>query len=138
MTGVAGALQMKNMSSGFMKEDRHTYWNRRPANVDAVMENLKAKRRKLYQKGLEDINGDENDQNGDTTMEAGKLEDVEDKLADAQTKAEQDQEDDNDESDNSNDSDDSAAAERKSNLKGKGRDNVSPLPIKPLRGANRY
>ena len=123
MIGVAGALQMKNMSSGFMKEDRHSYWNRRPANVDTVMESLKAKRRKLYQKGPEDLGDDENE-NGDVTMGEGKLEDVDDKLAATQMKAEQAQEDEDNDSDNSNDSDDSATAERKADAKGKGRDNV--------------
>lgn len=119
MVGVAGALQMKNMSSGFMKEDRHSYWNRRPANVDAVMDELQAKRRKLYQKGPEDLD-QSGEANGDVEMEAGKLEPVEDKLADATAKTEQADEDDEDE--NSDNSDDEG---RKTDVKGKSRENVS-------------
>lgn len=127
MIGVAGALQMKNMSSGFMKEDRHSYWNRRPANVDAVMESLKAKRRKLYQKGPEDKNDEEG---AAMEEEPGKLEDPEKKLEDAHIKAEQAAQEDDDDKDSEDNSDsdgddDSAAAERKADMKGKGRDNVS-------------
>lgn len=123
MVGVAGALQMKNMSSAFMKEDRQSYWNRRPANADQVMERLKAKRRKLFQKGPEDPNGSE-EQNDDADMEGTKLEDATDMLADAAAKEEADEQEDG------SDSDASDAEERKTSAKGKGRDTVSFLPPK--------
>lgn len=123
MVGVAGALQMKNMSSGFMKEDRHSYWNRRPANVDAVMEELQAKRSKLYQKGPEDF-AESTQQNEDVEMEDGKLEPVEDKLADATANKEQADEDDEDGNSNSSDDDE----EQKTKVKGKSRENVSSDP----------
>lgn len=121
MIGVAGALQMKNMSSAFMKEDRHTYWNRRPANVDAVMEELQAKRRKLYQKGPEDLEQNASGENGDVDMDAGKLEPVEDKLAEAAAKEEQ--------ADDNEQDDDSAASDNEENgpktdVKGKSREKV--------------
>lgn len=124
MVGVAGALQMKNMSSAFMKEDRHSYWNRRPANVDAVMEELQAKRRKLYQKGAEDLDQNVTNENGDVEMDAGKLEPVEDKLAIAPTKeAQADQDEDNEDSNASDDDDDEGGT--KTDVKGKSREKVS-------------
>lgn len=48
LTGVSGALQTKNMSSGFMKEDRNSYWNRRKNNTNEVIKDIRdAKKRKL-------------------------------------------------------------------------------------------
>lgn len=133
MVGVAGALQMKNMSSAFMKEDRQSYWNRRPANVDTVMEELQAKRRRLYQKGAEDLDDESGGgQNGDVDMmEAGDLKAVNAKLADATSKEEQPEEDDQD--DNSGNSD---GEDRKTDVKGKSRENVSGFNMQCNPGNN--
>lgn len=71
LTGVSGALQTKNMSSGFMKEDRNSYWNRRKADTNEVVRDIKeAKRRRLAlaaENGTSSLDGDGLDSSGRST-----------------------------------------------------------------------
>jgi hypothetical protein len=45
LLGVGGALQSKNMSSTFIKDDKQSYWTRRNTNADHVMGEMRQKKR---------------------------------------------------------------------------------------------
>ena len=48
LLGVSGAMQTKNMSSGFTKEDGNVWWNRRLPQPEPVIKDMRdRKRRKL-------------------------------------------------------------------------------------------
>ena len=51
LTGVSGALQTKNMSSGFMKEAKNVYWNRRKNDTRQYMREQKAAKRRRFVDG---------------------------------------------------------------------------------------
>jgi hypothetical protein len=123
LVGVAGALQMKNMSSAFMKEDRNSYWNRRSSNANAVIDTLREKRRKLYQKGPEDKDDDENANHvHDVEMQGEEAQAPEDKLAQAGRQGSRaDNDDDEDDEDSDSDASSSAGTAKKK-MKGKSRE----------------
>lgn len=45
LLGVGGALQSKNMSSTFVKDDKQSYWTRRNTNADHVLGEMRQKKR---------------------------------------------------------------------------------------------
>ena len=51
LTGVSGALQTKNMSSGFMKEAKNVYWNRRKNDTRQYIREQKAAKRRRFVDG---------------------------------------------------------------------------------------
>lgn len=54
MVGVSGAIQTKNMSSSFMKEDGNSWWSRRLMNADAAIEDLHSRKRKRVDRSLDE------------------------------------------------------------------------------------
>lgn len=48
LVGVSGAIQTKNMSSSFMKEDGNAWWDRRLADTRAVLDDLRARKRMRF------------------------------------------------------------------------------------------
>lgn len=76
LTGATGALQTKNMSSGFAREEKQTWWSRRTNNYtqEVLEEQRKNKRRRLLgeeppeveeDKRDEETNGHQDGVNGD-------------------------------------------------------------------------
>lgn len=50
MTGVSGAIQTKNMSSVFMKDDsKNSYWSRRINNADLAMKEFDGRKRRRFE-----------------------------------------------------------------------------------------
>ena len=76
LVGVTGALQTKNIASGFMKDDRQTWWNRRIVPVTDQQEEAVRNRKKRRMLGDETEEPDDarQDLDGDTDMK----DDVED------------------------------------------------------------
>lgn len=50
LIGVSGAMQTKNMSSGFTKEDGNVWWDRRLPQPEPVMKDMRERKRRRLAK----------------------------------------------------------------------------------------